>query len=215
MPPLGRPGGGPVKVQLERIFPIPASPDVTWGMLQDIEAVASCMPGAKITERLDDTHYKGTVTVKVGPAALAFRGEIEVRDIDAASRTLRLVAKGTDTSGSSAASLDLSARVEDASGGLSNLLGKSEASVSGKAAAFGGRMMDTVADQILKQFAANFAARVAAQRPGPIADVAAAPAPSAAPASPTPPPQQALNGLALLWAVLKDWLRGLFSKKAA
>ena len=34
--------------------------------------------------------------------------------------------------------------------------------MSGKAAAFGGRMMNTVADQMLKQFADNFAARVGA-----------------------------------------------------
>ena len=32
--------------------------------------------------------------------------------------------------------------------------------MSGKAAAFGGRMMNSVADQVLKQFAANFAAQV-------------------------------------------------------
>ena len=181
-------------------------------MLVDVEAVASCMPGAKITERLDDRHYKGTVTVKVGPATLAFRGDIEVKEQDAANRTLRLVAKGTDTSGTSAASLDLTASVEGADDGRSSLVGRSEASVSGKAAAFGGRMMDAVADQLLKQFAGNFSARLEAQQPAP---VAAAPDAAAAPAPRTPPPQQPLNGLAFLWAVLRTWLRGLFSRKAA
>ncbi len=42
------------------------------------------------------------------------------------------------------------------------LVGKSEVAMSGKAAAFGGRMMNSVADQILKQFADNFATQVAA-----------------------------------------------------
>ena len=206
-----------MKVQLERTFPMPASPEVTWAILADVEAVASCMPGAKITERLDDRHYKGTVTVKVGPATLAFRGDIEVQEQDAANRRLRLVAKGTDTSGTSAASLDLTARVEGADDGRSSLVGRSEASVSGKAAAFGGRMMDAVADQLLKQFAANFSARLQTQQPAPAgaAPGAPVPAPSAAPASRTPSPQQPLNGLAFLWAVFKDWLRGLFAKKVA
>lgn len=199
-----------MRVELERTFPMPASPGVTWDALLDIEAVAACIPGAKITERLDDRHYKGTVTVKVGPAKLAFRGDVEVKQQDAASRTLRLVASGTDTSGSSAASLDLTARVEDAIGGGSNLVGRSEASLSGKAATFGGRMMDTVADQMLKQFAANFAANLEARQPVP-----AAPGTAGAPASPAPTSQQPLNGLALLWAVVKDWLRGLFAKKTA
>ena len=49
----GRSFRPPVKVTLDRTFPMPAGPDVAWGVLQDIEAVAACMPGAKITERID------------------------------------------------------------------------------------------------------------------------------------------------------------------
>jgi carbon monoxide dehydrogenase subunit G len=181
-----------VKVTLDKAFPIPAAPQSTWAVLSDIEAVASCMPGAKITERVDETHYKGAVTVKVGPATLSFRGEIEVAAKDAAAKSLRLIAKGTDSTGSSAASMDLTATVENAGGGMSTLRGVCESSVSGKAAAFGGRLMESVADQILERFAANFAAKVAAS---------GAPAPEA--------PRE-LNGLALAWGVFRSWLRGLF-----
>jgi carbon monoxide dehydrogenase subunit G len=193
-----------MKVQIEKVFAMPASSDMSWQFLQDIAAVAACMPGAKITERLDDTHYKGTVTVRVGPATMSFRGDIEVRELDAATRTLRLIGKGSDTTGTSGASIDLTARIEAAEGGLSNLVGKSDASVSGKAAAFGGRMMNSVADQVLKQFAANFAAQVESLK---------APQAGVAPLVSPPPAQHELNGLALFWAILKDWIRGLFSKQ--
>ena len=88
-----------MKVQLERSFPMPASADTTWALLQDIEAVAGCMPGARITEHIDATHYKGTVSIKLGPANLSFRGEIEVRGLDAAARSLQLFAKGTEEAG--------------------------------------------------------------------------------------------------------------------
>jgi len=193
-----------MKVQIEKVFAMPASADVSWKFLQDIAAVGACMPGATITERVDDTHYKGTVTVKVGPATMSFRGDIEVRELDAATRTLRLIGKGSDTTGTSGASIDLTARVEAAEGGASNLVGKSDASVSGKAAAFGGRMMNSVADQVLKQFAANFAAQVALLK---------AAQTGAAPVASPPPAQHELNGLALFWAILKDWIRGLFSRQ--
>ena len=193
-----------MKVQIEKVFAMPASADVSWKFLQDIAAVGACMPGATITERVDDTHYKGTVTVKVGPATMSFRGDIEVRELDAATRTLRLIGKGSDTTGTSGASIDLTARVEAAEGGASNLVGKSEATVSGKAAAFGGRMMNSVADQVLKQFAANFAAQVALLK---------AAQTGAAPVASPPPAQHELNGLALFWAILKDWIRGLFSRQ--
>jgi carbon monoxide dehydrogenase subunit G len=188
-----------MKVQIDKAYPMPCSPQTAWEFLQDVEAVAGCMPGAKITEHLEAGRYKGTVTVKVGPATMSFRGEVEMKDVDPAARSLRLLGKGTDSTGSSGASMDLTARIVAAEGGLCTLAGTSEVSMSGKAAAFGGRMMSTVADAILKQFADNFAARVSvipAQRP------AAAAA-------------RELNGLALAWTIFKDWLRGLFRKKTA
>ena len=50
------------------------------------------------------------------------------------------------------------------------------------------------------------------QAGSPAAAAAAAPA-AAAPAA--PPAAAELNGLALLWAIVRDWLRGLFGKKTA
>jgi len=184
-----------VKVQLNRTFPLPAPAGAAWALLQDISEVAACMPGAKITERVDERHYKGTVSVKVGPASLSFRGDIEVKGVDAAARTLRLSAKGTDTTGGSAASMDLTARVEPA-GDACNLVGESEVSMSGKAAAFGSRLMGPLADQVLGQFAANFAARLQAM-----------------PAQGTPAPAaegKPLSAFGVLWGALKSWLRSLF-----
>jgi len=196
-----------MNVKIERTYPMPCPVEVAWEFLQNLEAVAACMPGAKITECLDASRYKGTVTVRVGPATMSFRGEVEMKDVDAAARTLRLLGKGTDSTGSSGASMNLTARIEAAEGGLCNLVGAAEVSMSGKAAAFGGRMMNTVADQILKQFAENFAGQVSA-----LQAQRAAPAGAAA-ASIPPPAARELNGLALVWTIIKDWLRGLFSRK--
>ncbi|MFM0340045.1 SRPBCC family protein [Paraburkholderia fungorum] len=219
-----------MKVSLNKLFPLQASAQSAWQLLQNIETVAGCMPGAKITERVDATHYKGTITVRLGPATMAFKGEIEVIDLDPAARSLHLVGKGTDQTGSSAASMDLSAEVQ-ATGETCDLAGKSEVTMSGKAAALGGRLMGPVADQMLKQFVANFAARLEALQATPSQDqsqtqqtVTPAPGQQATAAAPMPPdaltptadaPASELNGFALAWAVLRDWLRGLFSRKTA
>jgi len=208
-----------MKVELEKSFLMLGATDVAWSFLQDIPGVAACMPGAKITERIDDRHYKGTVTVKLGPASMSFRGAIEVVELDASRHTLHLLAKGSDTSGSSGASMDLVARIEPgAADGSINLVGRSEVTMSGKAAAFGGRMMGTVADQILKQFAGNFAVQVQAR--------AAAAETSAATAANTPAAEtgvagapgataKELNALSLFWAGLRGRFRGLFRRRAA
>jgi carbon monoxide dehydrogenase subunit G len=200
-----------VKVQIDRSFPVPASADATWRFLQNLEAVAACMPGATISERLPNGALKGTVTVRIGPATMSFRGEVEARDTDAAGQklappTLRLVGKGTDSTGTSGASLDLTAHVSAVDSTSSILNGKSEITMSGKAAAFGGRMMNSVADQILKQFADNLAARI---NESPTDSATAASSPQE-----TETTRNELNGLALVWAVIRDWLRGLFGRKA-
>ncbi|HYP72339.1 MAG TPA: SRPBCC family protein, partial [Variovorax sp.] len=224
-----------MKVLLEKTFAMPGSADAAWAVLQDIESVAACMPGAKLTERIDAQHFKGQVAIKFGPASMAFRGEVLVVSQDAAARTLTLSGKGTDATGSSGAAMELQARIEPVDASSSTLVGASEVSVSGKAAAFGGRMMDSVAEQVLKQFAANFAARVQAvqaqappvQPPAAEATPTAAAAPTAVAAaddparagapvrSPSAPSQTAaeaapLNGFAFAWAVFKNWLRSLF-----
>jgi hypothetical protein len=204
-----------MKVQIDKTYPMPCPAEVAWEFLQNLEAVAGCMPGAKITERLDAGRYKGMVTVKVGPATMSFRGEVEMKDVDSAARTLRMLGKGTDSTGSSGASMNLTARIEASEGGLCTLVGAAEVSMSGKAAAFGGRMMNAVADQILKQFADNFAGQVSAlqaQRAAPAAGGGGAPA---AAVSIPPPAAGELNALALMWTIFKDWLRGLFSRKTA
>jgi len=204
-----------MNVEIDKTYPMPCSAEVAWEFLQNLEAVAGCMPGAKITERLDAGRYKGTVTVKVGPATMSFRGEVEMKDVDSAARTLRMLGKGTDSTGSSGASMNLTARIETAEGGLCTLVGAAEVSMSGKAAAFGGRIMNTVADQILKQFADNFAGQVSAlqaQRADPATGGSGALA--AAVAIP-PPAARELNALALMWTIFKDWLRALFSRKTA
>jgi uncharacterized protein len=199
-----------MKVVLEKVFPLAASSDSAWQLLQDIEAVAGCMPGAKITERVDATHYKGTITVRLGPATMSFKGDIEVLNLDATARSLHLVGKGKDSTGSSAASMDLVASVR-AAGDACELTGRSEVTMSGKAAALGSRLMGPVADQMLKQFVANFATRLQASptpQTTPMTPEVSTSAPLAAHA-----PSSELNGLALAWAVMREWLRGLFTRK--
>jgi uncharacterized protein len=218
-----------MKVQLDKTFDLPGPAAAAWSVLRDIERVASCMPGARITERIDAAHYKGTVAVKFGPASMAFRGEVEVALLDAAAQTLRLVAKGTDSTGSSGASMDLTAHIEAVDGASSRLVGTSEVSMSGKAAAFGGRMMQSVAEQVLKQFADNFAAQVRASAsapppdpapmdvapPSPLAAPVSSPATATAAASPPAPEPASLNALAIAWGVFKDWLRSWFAPRKA
>lgn len=232
-----------MEVKLEKRYPLPVEPARAWAMLRDVRAVAGCMPGAAITEQVDETHYKGTVKVKVGPANAAFGGDIEVLGLDEAAMRLQLLGKGADRAGSSA-SMNLTAHVEAGdTAATSVLVGEAAVIVNGKFAQFGGRMLVQVSDMLLAQFADNFraaaAALPAAPQPGlqsglqvglqADAGVAqAVPQPNGAaasnaahPVAQSPalaaaaalPKSREINGLAVAWALVKNWVAGWFGKR--
>ena len=97
-----------MEVVIEKKYPVSAGIPAAWAVLSDMHALATCMPGAQITEDIDATHYKGSVRVKVGPAVAAFAGTIEILALDAATHTLKMLGKGADKGGSSA-SMELTA----------------------------------------------------------------------------------------------------------
>ena len=205
-----------MKIELEKSLALPVSQAIGWDLVKNIERCRPRVsPGAKITERVDDTHYKGTITVKLGPATMSFRGEFEVVSLDPAAHAIRIVGRASDTTGSSGASLDLTATVNATGPDSCELAGRSEVSVTGKVAAFGARLMGTVTDQLLKVFFANILARAEARK---VADAVVSPTIAAivAPATPSKPPAEPkLNVLGFVWAIIKDFVVGRFGRTNA
>jgi carbon monoxide dehydrogenase subunit G len=223
-----------MEVKLDKRYPLDVDSARAWKILSDVPATAGCMPGAAITDKLDDTHYKGNVKVKVGPASAAFAGDIEVLALDAAAMTLQLLGKGADRGGSSA-SMNLTATIEPGdTPATSVLVGHAEVIVNGKFAQFGGRLMVQVSDMLLGQFVDNFrvaaaalpmegvaTATEAATEPAQTAAMTAAapaisPAPTATPFVPAAPAKaNEINALAIFWHLVKGWFSGLFGGKRA
>jgi uncharacterized protein len=200
-----------MQVTIDRQYPVAAGAEAAWKVLTNISELTTCMPGAQIIEQIDATHFKGSVRVKVGPAVAAFAGDIEVLTVDAATRTLRMLGKGADKGGSSA-SMELTATLAPAADGTSTLQGKADVIVNGKFAQFGGRMMTSVSDMILGQFAEAFSLKTHALEEAERSTVSTS-------TSPDTPAMSAgaareLNGLSLLWGLLRGWFLGLFGRKS-
>lgn len=220
-----------MQVVLEKEYPVAAPLEAAWQVLSDVQALATCMPGASITEKVDDTHFKGQVKVKVGPASANFGGDIELKGVDAAAYQIQMLGKGADKGGSSA-SMDLTASLVVVDATSCKLVGKAEVTVTGKFAQFGGRMMNSVSDMILGQFAQNFSNRAQMQAmqqsAKPMAGESSAQSggSSAAPNGPAAEattdidaanhaqgkaaPVQELNAIGLLWGLIKRFFAGLF-----
>lgn len=198
-----------MEVVLDKKYPVAAGLDAGWSVLSNMRELATCMPGAQITDQMDTTHYTGSVRVKVGPAVAAFAGSIEVLTLDPLTRTLKMMGKGADKSGSSA-SMELTATLVAADHGNSTLEGHAEVIVNGKFAQFGGRMITSVSDMILAQFAEVFSQKALALQ-GAAAAVGGA-APVAAPAAPIVAKE--FNALALVWALIRKFFADLFGRKS-
>lgn len=220
-----------MEVKLDKQYPLDVDAIRAWTLLTDLKAVAGCMPGAEITEQLSDTSYKGAVKVKVGPAVAQFGGVVDVMEAVPSERKMVLRGKGADKGGSSA-SMDLTAIInpDPANPAHCILNGQAAVIVNGKFAQFGGRMMVQVSDMLLAQFVENFRQTALSL---PSSDAAGAHAPaqaasdpvsSSAPVAPVvastmsapaaPAVAREINGLAIVWALLKGWISGMFGKKA-
>ena len=215
-----------MEVKLDKQYPLDVDADRAWALLSDLKATAACMPGAEITEQLSDTSYKGAVKVKVGPATAQFGGTVDVLEKSDADRKVVMLGKGADKGGSSA-SMDLTATIvpDPANPNHCILNGAAAVIVNGKFAQFGGRMMVQVSEMILGQFVENF--RQAAQALGGGAAASAnSPVASsentgnsahaaASPVAAAPKVASEINGLAIVWTLIKSWFGGLFGKRGA
>lgn len=203
-----------MEVVLDKKYPVSAGLEASWAILSNMNELATCMPGAQITEVIDDTHFKGSVRVKVGPAVAAFAGTIEILALDPVTRTLKMMGKGADKSGSSA-SMELTATLVAADNGHSTLEGHAEVIVNGKFAQFGGRMMTSVSDMILLQFADVFSQKAQAlQGAATPAEEVAAGAPPAPPPPSAPVVAKEFNALGFAWLMIRKFFADLFGRKA-
>jgi uncharacterized protein len=84
-------------VNIYNSFVVPLKPNDAWGLLMDVTAVAGCVPGATITEVVDDRSFRGTMRVRLGPVAVTFTGLAQFETIDEPAKSASLKASGEDT----------------------------------------------------------------------------------------------------------------------
>jgi len=86
-------------MEFDNTLEVPLPPDEAWKVLLDIKRVAACIPGAELTEVVDDTTYKGKVAVRLGPVALSLAGHATLEEIDEGGRRVRVKTHGADPKG--------------------------------------------------------------------------------------------------------------------
>jgi len=142
-------------IRIEKEFAIDAAPDAVWAFLTDPHRVARCLPGASITEQLDEHTYAGRMTVKVGPVSTSYKGKITFERLDPATRTAALRGTGQDVQGRGGADMTMTSTVTPTPDGGTTVSVVSEVNVTGILAQFGRGMIQDVSDQMFETFTAN------------------------------------------------------------
>jgi hypothetical protein len=144
-----------MKATIEKKFTVNQTIDKTWELLTDPTKIVSCVPGAELTEKVDENNYKGKVSMKFGPVSVKYNGQVTFEKSDAANHELVLNGKGMDDKGKGSADMLLTAKLT-ANGNQTEVQYSMEVSISGMLAQFGSRLISDVSNSVADQFSNNF-----------------------------------------------------------
>ena len=139
-------------IEITKSFTIDAPKAEVWKFLTDPERVARCLPGAAITEKVDEDNYLGTITVKVGPVSASYKGKIRFETLDEASGTAEIVATGQDVKGKGGAEMRLKSRVVERGSGQTEVTSTSVVNITGILAQLARGMILLLSDQMFGKF---------------------------------------------------------------
>jgi len=132
---------------------VPATQQLTWDALNDPEVLKACVPGCESIDRLSDTDYQILMTARVGPVSAKFKGKLMLSDLDP-PRGYSIAFEGQ---GGVAGFGKGSAQVQLAPDGDATTLSYAvKASVGGKLAQIGSRLVDAAAKKIANDFFSAF-----------------------------------------------------------
>ena len=153
-----------MNTKITKDFEIAQPIDVVWKSLSNPEEIVGCVPGASITEKVDDKNYKGQVVTKFGPIKAAYAGDIGIIELDEVNHKMVLKGRGLDSKGKGSADMIMNGVLTEKDG--KTLVNFSmDITIIGKLAQFGSRLINDVSDQLLNQFVKNFSNQLEAQAP--------------------------------------------------
>ena len=157
-----------MELQGERL--IPASVEKTWAALNDPEVLKACIAGCESVERTGDDAFTAVVALKVGPVSARFKGNLQMTNIQPPNGyTINFDGQGGVAGfGKGSADVALTAQGEQ-----TVLKYNARATVGGKMAQIGSRLIDATAGKITEDFFKAFEANLQAGAPASVA----APAP--------------------------------------
>ncbi len=173
-------------MELTNEFVIDRPIEETWSILNDLEFIAPCMPGAQLQE-IEGDEYRGIVKIKVGPVTAQYKGKASFVEQNEVDKVAKLKAEGRDPRQGNANAL-ITASMKAVTEGSTSVEIVTDLALSGKIASFGRGAIEDVSKKLLGQFSENLRQKLEddgkEEAPAETAAAAAAPASAAAAAAP-------------------------------
>jgi uncharacterized protein len=191
-------------MKLENTFEVPGPPGQAWELLMDVPRVIPCMPGAELTETVDDSTWKAKMTVKLGPMSFDFATDVKREEADVQAQRAKLSARAREMRGRGGGQATIESTLTPADGGTRVHI-VTDMSLSGAVAQYGRGMVEDVAGQLVDRFADCLRTQLV-----PAAEEAAA-----APAAPaaTPAPAKPVAGIPLILGALRRAIGRFFKRR--
>jgi carbon monoxide dehydrogenase subunit G len=178
-------------MRIENSFEVEAPIEDAWTLLMDVPRIVPCMPGATITDTVDDDHWKATMAVKLGPISLNFDTAIARESADESARRAVLSADARESKGRGSAKATIESSLAEQDGGTRVDI-VTDLALTGPVAQYGRGLVQSVASQLTATFASCLQKQLAPRAPsGEAGEDGTAPEPA------TPPQPQAVSGLRL------------------
>jgi carbon monoxide dehydrogenase subunit G len=203
-------------VLIENEFTVTAPVQDLWAYLLDVERIAPCMPGAELTEIVDERTWKGKLNAKFGPVTMSFAGTVVMDSRDDEAKRVVLKARGMEQKGKGAAEATITSWLEPGPGdGQTTVKMQAEIVLTGAAAQLSRGLLPEISRKLTQQFADCLQQSMTAEQ------VALAAGERPTEGAPTPAPPTAAKpvggiglGLSAIWALLRNLLRRLFGRGA-
>jgi hypothetical protein len=140
-------------MQLENSFEVAAPRDVAWNLLMDVPRVVPCMPGAQLTETVDDSNWKAKVSVKLGPIALQFAADVARTEVDVAGNRVVLSTNAREMRGRGGAQATIESKLTELGPSQTRVDVVTDLTLSGSVAQYGRGIVQDVAGQMVGKFA--------------------------------------------------------------
>ncbi len=128
----------------------------------DVPRVIPCMPGATLTETVDDSNWKAKLNVKLGPISLAFDTDVKREETDEPARRATLSAKARESRGRGAAQATIVSALSQLDGGT-RVDVTTDLMLTGAVAQYGRGIVEDVSQQMVQSFANCLQAQLVAE----------------------------------------------------